>query len=53
MEGNGVVGEILTGSAKGACVRKEISVPKEKEKQVIGLKGRQSCGDSFPAAVMH
>lgn len=38
------VGEMLTGSAVGACGRRGISVPKQKEKQVMGLKGRQSCG---------
>lgn len=53
MEGAGGVGEMLTGSAAGACVRRGISVPKEKEKQVMGLKGRQSYGGSFPAAVVH
>lgn len=57
MEGDGGVGEMLMGSAMGAamgaCGRRGIYVPKEKEKQVMGLKGRQSCGGSFPAAVMH
>lgn len=46
-------GEMLTGSAVGACGRRGISVPKEKENQVMRSKGKQSCGGSFPAAVTH
>lgn len=53
MEGAGGVGEMLMGSAEGARGRRGIPVPNEKERQVVGLKGRQSCGGSFPAAVMH
>lgn len=51
--GGWAVDEMLTRSAAGACGRRGISVPKEKERQVMVLKGKQSCGDSFPAAVMH
>lgn len=47
------IGEMLMRSAEGARYRRGISVPKEKGKQVLGLKGRQSCGGSFPAAVRH
>lgn len=47
------IGEMLMRSAEGVRYRRGISVPKEKGKQVLGLKGRQSCGGSFPAAVRH
>lgn len=45
-------GEMMS-PAEGSCCRRGNSVPKDKEKQVLGLKGRQSCGGSFPAGVMH
>lgn len=50
MEGAGGVGEMLIESAEGACGRRGISLPKEN--QLMGLKERQICGDSFLAAVM-
>lgn len=47
------LGEILMGSAVGACGRRGISVSKAKQKQVMRSKGRQSLRGSSPAGVMH
>lgn len=46
------IGEIMR-LVEGSCCRRGISVPKAKDKQALGLRGRQSCRVSFPAAVMH
>lgn len=43
------IGEIMK-TTEGSCCRRSISVPEEKEKQVLGLKETQSCGGSFPAS---